>query len=151
MRGEHASTAPAGPTTGVGVAVVDGNQILLVKRGRPPGLGLWAVPGGKPHFGETLREAAAREVLEETGLVVEIGSVVWVGDAMGGGSPPEYHFALVDFIGTVVSGQPSAGDDAADLAWVPLDGAHALPLTATMPSLLDAIRARRATAGEDVT
>ncbi len=129
--------------TGVGVAVLDLDRLLLVKRGRDPGRGLWAIPGGKPRFGETLRDAARREVAEETGLEVEVGEVIWVGDAIGPGDPPEFHFALVDFLGVVVSGRPVAADDADAVAWVPLTEVGRLPLTPTMPGLIENLLGRR--------
>lgn len=110
-----------------------------MKRGRPPGEGLWAVPGGKVRLGESMRETARREGREETGLDLEIGTVVWVGDSVGPGDPPEWHFCLVDFLGVVVSGELKAGDDAAAARWVPLGEARSLPLTPTMPSLLEAL------------
>src|SRR3989337_2214067 len=64
------------PVVGVGVAVLDRGRILLVQRGKDPGRGLWAVPGGKVDLGEGLKEAAAREVTEETGLEVGIGELI---------------------------------------------------------------------------
>ena len=136
------TTDVSGPIVGVGVAVVQDDHVLLVRRGREPGSGLWAVPGGKPRYGEALRVAAAREVLEETGLVVDVVEVIWAGDAIGPGDPPAFHYALVDFLGTVVSGTPRAGDDADEVAWVPIDETGALPLTPTMPGLLDVLRDR---------
>lgn len=130
------------PTPGVGVAVLEGTEILLVKRGREPGRGLWAVPGGKVLYGETLREAARREVMEETGLEIEVGPVVWVGDSIGAGDPPAWHYALVDFVGRVVGGQLMAADDADEARWVAIDDAESLPLVPTMPSLLEALARR---------
>lgn len=127
------------PVPGVGVAVLEGDEILLVKRGRQPGQGLWAVPGGKVQYGESLREAARREVLEETGLEIEVGRVVWVGESIGEGDPPAWHYALIDFVGRVVGGQLSAADDADDARWVAIERAKELPLVPTMPSLLDAL------------
>lgn len=124
---------------GVGVAVLDGDRILLIRRRRDPGRGLWAVPGGKVHLGETLTDAARREVREETGLDVEIGPVVWVGESIGPGDPPEWHYALIDFRGTVVGGAIAAGDDAAEVGWFTTDEARRLALTATMPALLDVL------------
>ena len=124
------------PVPGVGAAVVDGDRILLVQRGREPGRGLWAVPGGKLALGETLRNAARREVLEETGIEVEVHDVIWAGESIGPGDPPAWHYAIVDFLAHPVGGTLRAGDDADDARWVTAAGAAELPLVATMPSLL---------------
>ena len=125
------------PLAGVGVVVIDDGRLLLVKRGGEVGHGLWAVPGGKVRLGETLQEAAAREASEETGLQVDIGSVLWVGESIGEGDPPDHHFVLVDFAAVVVGGALQADDDAADAAFVPLDEVRSLPLTPSMFQLLD--------------
>ena len=132
------TTGSDAPIVGVGVVVVDEGEILLVQRGHEPGQGLWAVPGGKVAYGETLRTAAAREVREETGLVVEIGDVVWAGEHIW----EHGHTVLVDFLGTVVSGTLSAGDDAAQVRWVPMDEAASYPLTGTMYELIELLRER---------
>jgi 8-oxo-dGTP diphosphatase len=126
------------PIVGVGVAVVEDGRILLVERGNEPAKGRWAVPGGKIDFGEGLRVAAAREVLEETGLEVEVGPVIWAGEHISSHG----HIVLVDFLGTVVGGQLTPGDDAAGAEWVPLDEAHEYPLTGTMYELIDLLRGR---------
>lgn len=89
-------------------------RVLLVLRGREPSLGRWSVPGGKVEPGETLREATAREVLEETGLVVSVDRELWaVTVPAGDGRVYEIH----DFAATVVAGTLHAGDDAAEAAW----------------------------------
>ena len=107
------SDEPAdGPIPGVGAVILERGALLLVQRGRGPGQGLWAVPGGKVRFGETLRQAVIREVMEETGLEIEPGEVVWVGDSLGPGDPPAWHYTLVDFAARVVGGDATAGDDA---------------------------------------
>ena len=125
------------PRVGVGVAIVDRGSLLLVQRGREPGRGLWAVPGGKVKAGERLADAARREVLEETGLEVDIGDVVWVGEHID----DDHHLVLVDFMGMLVAGELAAADDAEDARWVPLDEASDYPLTETMYELVDTLRA----------
>lgn len=124
------------PVVGVGVAVVDEGKLLLVQRGRDPGKGLWAVPGGKVEFGEPMKEAARREVAEETGLDVEVGDVVWVGEFL----EDDHHIVLIDFHGKVIGGEMRAADDADDVRWVPLDVADRYPLTRTMYDLVDTLR-----------
>lgn len=124
------------PVVGVGVAVLRERRILLVKRGREPGKGLWAVPGGKVRVGEALEEAARREVLEETGLDVAIGDVIWVGESIG----PHGHLVLIDFLGTVEGGRLVAADDADEAEWVSIDDFDDYPLTPTMYDLMERLR-----------
>lgn len=130
-------TTPAAdrPLVGVGVAVVEGDELLLVQRGHEPGKGLWAVPGGKVEWGETLAEAATREVREETGLLVELDEVIWVGESMS----DQHHIVLIDFLGRAVGGNLGAGDDAAEVAWVPIAEVESYPLTETMYQLVDVL------------
>jgi mutator protein MutT len=123
------------PLVGVGVVLVEDGRILLVQRGHEPSKGLWAVPGGKVDFGETLSEAAVREVAEETGLEVEIGEVIWVGEHIS----EHGHIVLIDFIGSIVGGELIAGDDADRAEWVPLRRAGDHPLTPTMYELIEVL------------
>ena len=86
-------------------------------------------------FGETMKAAAIREAREETGLDVEIGEVVWVGEIID----ETVHLALVDFEATVAGGELRAGDDAADARWVELSDLHQYQLTPTMYQMIDTL------------
>ncbi|WP_026925982.1 NUDIX hydrolase [Granulicoccus phenolivorans] len=101
-------------------------RVLLVRRGREPGKGLWSVPGGKAEPGETAAEAAGRETLEETGLRVRVGAQLWVVEIpTGDGGVYEVH----DFAAEVLGGDLRAGDDADDARWVTPEELETLPLT----------------------
>jgi 8-oxo-dGTP diphosphatase len=105
------------PQVCVGAIAVDSDQILLIRRGQAPSRGYWSVPGGRVEAGETLAEAVVRELREETGLEGVCGSLVGWTERMG----QDYHFVILDFWATVMtSGEPTAGSDAAEAAWVPL-------------------------------
>jgi len=127
------------PTPGVGAVIIEDGRLLLIRRGRGAYRDYWAVPGGRQRRGETMREAVIREVREETGLIVDVGDVVWVGDIMDGAQPPAYHYAVVDFAATPTGGHLEAGDDAAEVRWVPMEEVRAMRLTPTMNDLLDQI------------
>jgi ADP-ribose pyrophosphatase YjhB (NUDIX family) len=110
---------PDRPIVGVGAVIVDQGRVLLVKRGSPPLLGEWSLPGGVVELGETLRAAAEREALEETGLIVKAGEVLEVLDRIipGKDAAPQYHYVLIDFLCAVQGGELRAGGDAADVKW----------------------------------
>ena len=127
------------PTPGVGAVIVEDGRLLLVRRGRGAYQDYWAVPGGRQRRGETMREAVIREVGEETGLTVDVREVVWAGDIMDDGQPPAYHYAVVDFAATPTGGHLEAGDDAAEVRWVPVDEVRSMRLTPAMSDLLDRI------------
>jgi ADP-ribose pyrophosphatase YjhB (NUDIX family) len=117
--------------------VLDGERVLLIRRGRPPGEGLWSVPGGKLEPGETLAQAVAREVREETGLVVEVGPLACVVERMGDG----YHFVILDYLARVIGGSLTAATDAAAARFVDDAELASLPTT---EGLLDALTRARA-------
>jgi mutator protein MutT len=90
-----------------------------VRRGRPPLEGEWSLPGGVVELGETLRQAVAREVREETGLDVDVGPVVEVLERVDRSSDDRiaYHFVIIDYLCTAARGEPAAGSDAAAVDW----------------------------------
>jgi 8-oxo-dGTP diphosphatase len=110
---------PERPIVGVGAVIVHEARVLLVRRGSPPLLGEWSLPGGVVELGETLRTAAEREALEETGLIVKAGEVLEVLDRIvpGKEAAPQYHYVLIDFLCSMRGGELRAGGDAADVAW----------------------------------
>ena len=110
---------PERPVVGVGVVVLRGNQVLLVRRAKQPRQGEWSLPGGAQEIGETVFEAGRREVLEETGITVEVRGLLDVVDSI---QPDDmerirYHFTLVDVLAVWVSGEAQAATDAAEVAW----------------------------------
>lgn len=120
------------PVVGVGAVVLDGDRVLLVKRGHPPLQGEWSLPGGTVELGETLEAALAREVLEETGLEVGVGPVVDVFDRVERAPDGriEYHFVIVDYVCTLGGGFLVHGSDAEDARWVPVRELPTYRLTA---------------------
>lgn len=112
------------PIPAVGVVCLRGEEVLLVRRGRPPLQGEWSLPGGRIEPGERAVETALRELREETGVEAEITGLVAVVDAIF----PEdgRHYVLIDFAARWRAGEPVAGDDAAAAAFHPLAAAERL-------------------------
>jgi len=110
---------PDQPLIGVGAIIVENGRVLLVKRGHAPLAGEWSIPGGVLEVGETLREAAVREVLEETSLNVEPSALLGVYDRILRDSDERtlYHYVLIDFLCNWISGEPQAAGDAAEVRW----------------------------------
>lgn len=128
------------PIPAAGAVVVRDGSILLVRRGVEPLAGTWTVPGGRQRVGESLRETARRETLEETGIEVEVGDPAWVGDVIDPGG--KWHLSIVDFHAIAVGGSLRAGDDAAEALWVPLDEAAGLVTTPGMRAVLASLAAK---------
>ena len=118
---------------GVGAVVVDDTRVLLVKRAHAPLKGQWSLPGGVVELGETLAAAVAREVLEETGINVEVGPMVEVLDRVerGPDGRVEYHFVIVDYLCWPCDGRLAHGSDADDVRWAGLLELHDLQVTQT--------------------
>ena len=114
---------PAFPFVGVGILIEKDDKYLLIKRAAEPDKGLWTVPGGLIEVGEKAADAAAREVLEETGLVVDVGERLGVVDKIVHDDEGKvlYHFIIMFYEATHVRGELEAMDDALDARWVTLD------------------------------
>jgi 8-oxo-dGTP diphosphatase len=108
------------PVLGVSTLVRRGDSILLVRRGNPPLSDIWAFPGGRVEFGESLAAAAAREVAEETGITVRIDGPIDHAEVLirNDAGAVERHYVLIVFTGAWQAGEPVAGDDAAEARWV---------------------------------
>ena len=114
---------PDRPIVAVGAVIVHDGRVLLVKRGQEPLKGQWSLPGGGVELGETLERAVAREVHEETGLLVDVGPIVDVLDRIANDADGrvEHHFVLVDFVCRPAGGALCSASDADAAEWVPLD------------------------------
>jgi len=110
---------PDAPRVGVGAVILDGERVLLARRGRAPSAGKWSIPGGLVHLGERLEEAAVREVQEETGLRVRLLGLCGVIDrVVRDGDAVRYHYVIIDYVAESVGGRLEAGTDAAEVRWI---------------------------------
>jgi len=110
---------PDRPFLGVGALIIADGRILMCRRGKPPYVGYWSIPGGLVELGEPLVEALHREVREETGLEVAVIrlSEIYERITEDDEGRTEYHFVLLDYLCRMESGTLKAGDDAADVRW----------------------------------
>lgn len=134
---------PKAPRVGVGVVIIretDERQVLLVQRGKEPAKGMWSVPGGSVELGETISEAAHREVREETGLEIDIGPVITAVDAIFRDDDEEisFHYVIVDVLAFAApDAAPVPADDADAAQWVSVDDvASVQPLTEKVPAVV---------------
>ena len=118
------------PFVGVGVVIWKESQFLLIQRGKSPHQGSWSIPGGRQNLGETLKEAASREILEETSVRINILGLVDVVDSIRKDEEgkTQFHATLVDFAARYVSGTPMASDDAISVGWFMLEDLPSLNL-----------------------
>ncbi len=117
---------PERPIVGVGVIVFKGTDVLLVRRGKPPRVGEWSIPGGAQELGETVAEAAIREIREETGIGIEVHGLVEVVDLIRPSDDPNrdgirHHYTLIDLVASWSDGVPVAGDDVTEACWMPVE------------------------------
>ncbi|RMF04977.1 MAG: NUDIX domain-containing protein [Chloroflexi bacterium] len=138
---------PDAPRVAVGAVVLFEDKVALVLRGQAPSKGMWAVPGGRVELGETLQAAAEREVLEETGLRVQAGEVVFTFDAIerDPDGRVKYHYVILDLLATPLDPRAPLrpGDDADDARWFSRTQINQpdLPISATTRNLLNRLMA----------
>src|SRR4029079_13516311 len=118
------------PLLGVRACVWRNDKVLVVQRSKPPFEGLWSLPGGHVEWGESLRAAAARELMEETGVEAELPVLVDAFDAIRRrGEVVEVHYAIVCFAGRWIKGEAAAQDDALAVRWVRIGELAQLAIT----------------------
>lgn len=140
---------PERPVVGVGVVVLKGNAVLLIQRGQAPRAGQWSLPGGAQELGETVFEAARREVLEETGVAVAEPALLEVVDLIDRdeNGRVRYHYTLVDVSADWRSGEAAAGSDASAVRWLALDDLGDIGLWAETVRVIRLAAARRSELG----
>ncbi|MCP4688503.1 MAG: NUDIX hydrolase [Desulfobacterales bacterium] len=118
------------PRVAVGAFVFHEGRVLLVRRGKPPAEGQWAIPGGAVNLGETLQRAAEREIREETGIVIQAGAPMFTFDVVD--RDPDgrvrFHYVIIDLSADYIKGDPRAADDAREARWVAPAEMAALPM-----------------------
>ena len=119
---------PEHPLIGVGGVVIDNERALLIRRGNAPLMGQWSIPGGLLELGETLAQGVARELQEETGLVIAVVDLIEALERIDPAVPgadgeiadparPRFHYVILDYLCEIRGGTLCAGSDAQDFAW----------------------------------
>jgi ADP-ribose pyrophosphatase YjhB (NUDIX family) len=136
---------PDRPVVGVGGVVIEDRRALLIKRGSEPLLGQWSIPGGTLELGESLQQGVARELLEETGLEVQVLDMIEAFDRIfldpaapnaGDRSRPKYHYVIVDYLCERLAGEAKAGSDVTDIAYAREDELEKFHMTSTATRVL---------------
>lgn len=132
-------TYPSAPLVGVGAVAIKNGNILLVKRAFEPGAGKWSIPGGLVELGEKLSEACAREMLEETGLEIEVLELINAYDMVerDDSEKVKYHYILVDFLAKPVGGEEKPSEEVVEMKWVTREEARKMDLTRTARKVID--------------
>jgi ADP-ribose pyrophosphatase YjhB (NUDIX family) len=114
---------PTRPFVGIGIVVIKGDHVLLCRRGKPPNVGSWTLPGGAQDVGETCETAARRELMEETGL--SVGDLHFCAHVdtirRDDDGRIRFHYTILDFAGRWTEGEPVAGSDVSEVQWAPMD------------------------------
>jgi ADP-ribose pyrophosphatase YjhB (NUDIX family) len=136
---------PDYPRVGVGAVVFHEDRVLLVRRGKPPSVGRWTLPGGLVEVGETTAEAVCRELMEECSLDIQVIGVAGLLDRIvhDDQGRVRYHYVLVDYLAYARSDRVVAGSDADECRWVTLERIEELEVT---DGLVDMIRKAQALA-----
>jgi len=136
---------PDRPVVGVGGVVIENGRALLIKRGSEPLLGQWSIPGGTLELGESLQQGVARELLEETGLEVQVLDMIEAFDRIfldpaapnaEGRARPKYHYVIVDYLCERLAGEARASSDVTDIAFATEDELEKFQMTATATRVL---------------
>ncbi|MEM7765996.1 MAG: NUDIX hydrolase [Pseudomonadota bacterium] len=129
---------PAKPVVAVGVVCLRDNNVLLVRRAKPPRQGAWSLPGGHLEWGERAADAALRELSEETGVTARLLGLVDVVDVIY----PAHHYVVLDYAAAWTAGDPVAADDALAAEFAPLDQLAPYDLSADTIAIIEAATQR---------
>ena len=129
---------PQLPIIGVGAVIIEGGEILLIKRGNEPGAGQWTLPGGIVELGESLEDAVRREVFEECGIKVEIQYLAGIVERVirDDEGKIKYHYIITDYTARCLKGALRAGSDVTEAGWFPLDKLDKCNLTEGLKEFL---------------
>lgn len=139
------TSLPSAPVAAVGAVVWKDDRLLLIRRGHPPRQGAWSLPGGRQQLGETVYEAVAREIREETGVeirIIDVAAVVDLIDRAPDGRVA-HHYTVVDVTAEWAGGEAVAGDDATEVAWARLADLAGYDLTSKMHEVIAVAAAKR--------
>ena len=130
---------PEYPIASVGVVVIKDDKVLLAQRGKEPARGRWTIPGGVIEVGETLHDAARREIMEECGIEVALGRLYKSYDSIvrDGEGRVRFHYVILDVLGTQTGGEVRAGGDVLDARWV---GVADLSHLDVLPAVAELVR-----------